>query len=128
MTDCTPERGGERGRLKDEFCRRLLEGADDSVLTTSLHGLHACIALFRHSAFQDDERVQDALASAARPGSPRARVTGHSSAPRRVVARGSIARRIARECGGRIQEARGGYAQFVPKSRECRSPYRLGPA
>ncbi|WP_426245393.1 GntR family transcriptional regulator [Nocardioides sp. LHG3406-4] len=51
----------DRGRLKDEFYRLLLAGADNPVLTTALHGLHARVAVFRHYAFQDDEKVVNAL-------------------------------------------------------------------
>jgi DNA-binding GntR family transcriptional regulator len=56
-------RGGiaERGQLKEEFYRLLLEGAHNPVLTASLHGVHARVAVFRHYAFQDDERARQAL-------------------------------------------------------------------
>jgi DNA-binding GntR family transcriptional regulator len=52
----------ERGRLKEEFYRLLLEGARNPVLTASLQGLHARVAVFRHYAFEDDQRAEQALA------------------------------------------------------------------
>jgi DNA-binding GntR family transcriptional regulator len=55
----------ERGRLKDEFYRLLLEGAGNPVLTTTLHGTHARVAVFRHYAFQDDARVRNTWAELA---------------------------------------------------------------
>jgi DNA-binding GntR family transcriptional regulator len=51
----------ERGKLKEEFYRMLLEGADNPVLTTTLHGIHARVAVFRRYAFQDDARVAHTL-------------------------------------------------------------------
>jgi DNA-binding GntR family transcriptional regulator len=51
----------ERSKLKEEFYRMLLEGADNTVLATTLHGIHARVAVFRHYAFQDDGRVAHTL-------------------------------------------------------------------
>lgn len=51
----------ERGKLKEEFYRMLLEGADNPVLTATLHGIHARVAVFRYYAFQDDGRVARTL-------------------------------------------------------------------
>lgn len=51
----------ERGKLKEEFYRMLLDGADNPVLTTTLHGIHARVAVFRHYAFSNELRVRDIL-------------------------------------------------------------------
>ena len=51
----------ERCELKNSFYRLLLDGADNPVLTMTLSGIHARIAVFRHYAFQDDTRVAIAL-------------------------------------------------------------------
>jgi DNA-binding GntR family transcriptional regulator len=56
----------ERGKLKDEFYRMLLDGADNPILTTTLHGIHARVAVFRHYAFSDDARVANTLVELAK--------------------------------------------------------------
>ncbi|WP_431879801.1 GntR family transcriptional regulator [Amycolatopsis sacchari] len=48
----------ERGRLKDEFYRLLLDGAGNPILRETLSGIHARVGLFRHYAFSDDDRVR----------------------------------------------------------------------
>mgnify|MGYP001101748763 CR=1 FL=1 len=47
-----------RGESKDEFYRRLLEGAGNPVLSSTLEGIHARIGIFRYFAFTDPERVR----------------------------------------------------------------------
>ena len=50
-----------RSALKDEFYRRLLDGAHNEVLRESIERIHMRIGMFRHFAFTDDERVRMSL-------------------------------------------------------------------
>lgn len=46
-----------RGKAKERFYRLLLDGTHNDVLATTLGGIHSRVALFRHYAFVDEQRV-----------------------------------------------------------------------
>lgn len=50
-----------REAIKAEFYQRLLEGAQNEVLTESLRAMHARIAIFRRFAFIDEARTEPSL-------------------------------------------------------------------
>ena len=51
-----------REAIKAEFYQRLMEGAQNEVLTENLRAMHARIAIFRRFAFIDEARTEPSLA------------------------------------------------------------------